>query len=76
MDHVESQVAGVMRQDDGPKRARLVINNEPCADEPFGCDRILRHILPVGSHLEIYVKDGESTRFYGDYRGTGKAIEP
>jgi len=54
-DHVEGHVAARMRADDGPREVTLVINKAeaPCDDRPFGCDRLLPHIIPNGSRLTV-----------------------
>jgi hypothetical protein len=68
-----------MREPDGPREVTLVLNNPPCARGRFGCDNILRDIIPTGSHLRVYVKDTsqvDGLRFHGSYVGTGRAIAP
>lgn len=66
-----------MRQPGAPTDVILVVNNEPCTDDPYGCDRVLRHIIPAGSRLTIYIKDATApngARLYRHYDGTGKGI--
>nr|WP_080643366.1 DddA-like double-stranded DNA deaminase toxin [Salinispora arenicola] len=76
-DHVESRAAQQMRRPGAPREVSLVVNKEPCTDDPYGCDRILRHIIPAGSRLTIYVQDPEApagVRTVGQYEGTGRGI--
>jgi hypothetical protein len=73
-DHVEGHVAARMRVDGGPREVTLVINKAPCADRPFGCDRLLPDIIPAGSRLTVYVVEANGPRLYRTYEGTGKAI--
>ncbi len=76
-DHVESRAAQQMRRPGAPREVSLVVNKEPCTDDPYGCDRILRHIIPAGSRLTIYVQDPNApagVRTVGQYEGTGKGI--
>jgi hypothetical protein len=78
-DHVESVVAQHMRRPGAPRDVTLVVNNEPCTDDPYGCDRVLRHIIPAGSRLTIHVMDSEhpdGVRLFRRYDGTGKGIAP
>jgi SCP1.201-like deaminase len=68
-----------MRQPDAPRDVTLVVNNEPCVDDPYGCDRLLRHIIPAGSRLTVYVRDTNApggVRLFRRYDGTGKGIAP
>jgi hypothetical protein len=78
MDHVEAQAAAIMRRDGGPKEASLVINQAPCDDPvlPLVCEKMLPNILPAGSQLTVYLSDGQQTRPYKTYRGTGEGIAP
>jgi hypothetical protein len=76
-DHVESAVAGRMRQPGGPREVTLVVNKTPCGDDPYGCDRILRDVLPAPSRLTVYVKDPtcpDGVRYHDTYEGTGRAV--
>lgn len=78
-DHVESKVAETMRQPDAPREVILVINNDPCIDSPYGCDRLVRHLIPAGSRLTVYVRDSQTpngARLFKVYDGTGKGIKP
>jgi hypothetical protein len=76
MDHVEAQAAAVLRRPGAAREANLVINNPPCdkAGRPLVCEKLLPHILPAGSRLNVYLSDGTSTRFYKTYEGTGEEI--
>jgi hypothetical protein len=40
----------------------------------MSCDEFLPSILPEGSRLSVYVSDGQQTRLYRVYRGTGSRI--
>ncbi|GGM25340.1 DddA-like double-stranded DNA deaminase toxin [Micromonospora yangpuensis] len=73
-DHVEGHVAARMRTPNGPREVTLVINKTPCDDRPFGCDRLLPHLIPTGSRLTVYVVEADGPRFHRTYQGTGKAI--
>ncbi|GIJ51379.1 hypothetical protein Val02_82650 [Virgisporangium aliadipatigenens] len=76
-DHLEAIVAQEMRKPNAPREVVLVSNNEPCVGDPYGCDRVARHIIPQGSRLTIYIRDPETTagvRLLGTYEGTGKEI--
>ncbi|GAA0909297.1 hypothetical protein Vau01_105920 [Virgisporangium aurantiacum] len=78
-DHIEARVAQEMRQSGAPRDVSLVLNNEPCTDDPYGCDRMLRHVIPAGSRLTIYVTDPDApggARLFRRYDGTGKGIKP
>ena len=78
-DHVESIVAATMRAPGGPTDVRLVLNNPPCNYDYLSCNRLLRHIIPAGSRLTIYVKDSTDpagARQHRIYHGTGKGIAP
>jgi hypothetical protein len=59
---------------EGVRDATLIINQAPCDDEPWGCDRILPAILPPGCTLTVYVADADGVRWHDTYRGTGKGI--
>lgn len=73
-DHIEGHVSARMRAENGPREVTLVINKAPCDDRPFGCDRLLPHIIPAGSRLTVYVVEADGPRFHRTYEGTGKAI--
>lgn len=77
MDHVEAQVAAIMRRPGAPKEVLLVINNEPCdrPGRPLTCEKILRGILPADARLKVYLSDGHRTHLYGVYIGTGEKIK-
>jgi len=52
-----------------------VVNKEPCTDDPYGCDRVLRHIIPAGSRLMVYVRDPntpDGVRPVGEYGEPGR----
>lgn len=72
---VEPKVAARMRRGDLPREAVLVLNNRPCRGE-LGCETYLPWILPPGSRLAVYVSDGQQTRLYRIYKGTGSKIAP
>lgn len=64
---------------DAPREVILVINNDPCIDSPYGCDRLVRHLIPAGSRLTVYVRDSQTpngARLFKVYDGTGKGIKP
>jgi Double-stranded DNA deaminase toxin A len=72
-DHVEGHAAAIMRDDsEGPpiREAVLYVNNPPCPNIPWGCDRVLSDLLPVGSRLTVYGPDG----FVKVYEGNGKGL--
>jgi hypothetical protein len=76
-DHVEARTAQEMRRPGAPREVILVVNNEPCIDDPYGCDRVLRHIIPAESRLMVYVRDPDApdgVRLFREYEGTGKGI--
>jgi hypothetical protein len=76
-DHAEAHVAQDMRRPDASRDVTLVVNNEPCVDDPYGCDRLLRHVIPAGSQLTVYVRDPGApggVRLFRRYEGTGKGI--
>jgi len=76
-DHLEAVVAQEMRKPDAPREVILVSNNEPCVDDPYGCDRVVRHIIPQGSRLTIHIQDPSTeagVHLLGTYEGTGKGI--
>lgn len=77
MDHVEPHAAAIMRRPGGPRQTILVINNPPCYEPgwPLMCEPLLPGILPRGSTLNVYVSDGNGTRFHKTYTGTGAEIE-
>ena len=78
-DHVEARVAARMREPDGPREVTLVINNLPCDRGRFGCEALLRHIIPDGSRITVYVTDpnhADGVRLHRVYQGTGKAVAP
>lgn len=68
-----------MRKPDAPREVTLVVNKEPCRDDPYGCDRILRHVIPAGSRLTVYVRNphtSDGVTVFKVYEGTGKGIKP
>jgi len=68
-DHAEGHAAALMRTSD-VRHATLYINNRPCDYVPFGCDRILPHILRKGDTLTVYCPDG----YVKVYTGNGKGL--
>ena len=72
-DHAEGHVAARMRAEH-VRDVTLVLNQPPCDDEPWGCDRILPAILPPGYTVTVYVADADGVRWHDTYRGTGKGI--
>lgn len=68
LDHAEGHAAAVMRAR-RLREATLYVNNEPCQG-PFGCDKVLPHILPEGVRLTVYGPGG----YHKTYRGTGKGL--
>lgn len=78
-DHVESIVAARMRAPGGPTDVGLVLNNAPCDYDYLSCNRILRHIIPDGARITVYVKDANEpsgARKLKTYHGTGKGTAP
>lgn len=72
--HVEAHVAALMRRGRIGPEVVLVLNNRVCAGEA-SCERFLASILPVGTRLAIFVRDGDKpTRLAGIYEGTGERI--
>jgi hypothetical protein len=68
-----------MRELGGPRDVTLLLNNTPCTDDPYGCDRMLPHLIPVGARVNVYVKTedpAEAVRLHGRYEGTGRLIKP
>ncbi|MGX7829170.1 DddA-like double-stranded DNA deaminase toxin [Actinokineospora sp. 24-640] len=61
--HVETKFAARMRGSDC-KRAILVINNPPCDDGRYSCDRLLPKILRPDQEVTVYWPGGKGT-----YRG-------
>jgi hypothetical protein len=72
VEHVEGHVAAVLRGEKAPKEATLVVSKPPCDDEPWGCDRILPHVLPRGTRLTVYIASENGVRDWRTYEGTGK----
>lgn len=70
VDHAEGHAAASMREHN-IREATLYLNNQPCPDIPWGCDRVLPDILPLRSRLTVYGPDG----YAKTYEGTGKGIE-
>jgi hypothetical protein len=75
-EHVEGQVAALMRTSGMPLDVVLYINNRPCDRGNAACDRVLPAILPAGSRLTVYVVAacGELLE-RRVYPGTGEWVE-
>ncbi|MEV6596113.1 DddA-like double-stranded DNA deaminase toxin [Actinoplanes sp. NPDC051346] len=73
--HVEGHVAALMREQNGPRHVSLVITRDPC-DGPYGCDERLPDMLPAGSTLTLYVREGGGLRFFKKYIGNGRVVLP
>ncbi|MFG3343404.1 DddA-like double-stranded DNA deaminase toxin [Glycomyces sp. NPDC048151] len=73
-DHAEGHVAADMRRPGGPEHVSVVINNEPC-QALEGCDATIPHIIPKDATMTVYLAEGEATRHYRTYTGTGEGIE-
>jgi hypothetical protein len=76
-DHVEPIVAAQMRRPNAPTAVSLVLNKQPCTDDPYSCDQMLRHLIPAGSVLMVYVRDPrapEGVTPFRAYHGTGKGV--
>lgn len=76
-EHVEGQVAALMRTPGASRDVVLYLNNRPCERGEAACDRVLPAILPAGSRLTVYVvaADGELVE-RRVYPGTGDWVEP
>jgi hypothetical protein len=74
MDHAEAKTAAAIRASTGGQRVRMVINKEPCQGVK-GCDATLPAILPTGSSMTVYLRDGDGVSFYRHYEGNGEGIE-
>lgn len=76
MDHVEAQAASILRQPGAPRRATLILNNQPCDDplHPLTCEKLLQGILKEGTTVTVYVTDGNNTWPHQVYTGTGREI--
>ncbi|MGW0434023.1 DddA-like double-stranded DNA deaminase toxin [Micromonospora sp. NPDC003197] len=73
-DHLEAKLAARMRHEQ-VTHAVVLVNNPPCDYDPYGCDRILCRLLPVGAQLTVYVRDDDGqVRLWRTYIGNGKAI--
>ncbi|GAB1689508.1 hypothetical protein KRM28CT15_13110 [Krasilnikovia sp. M28-CT-15] len=73
--HVEGHIAALMRKRGSPQRVNLVLTRDPC-DGPYGCDERLPDMLPVGSTLTIYVREGGQLRLFKTYAGNGEVVLP
>jgi hypothetical protein len=69
VDHAEGHAAALMRKHK-IREATLYLNNPPCPDIPWGCDRVLPEILPGGSRLTVYGPNG----YVKTYEGNGKGV--
>ncbi len=69
-DHVEAQVAGIMRENNITD-AILVLNNHPCSGKPYTCNALLERMLLPGANLRVIVPEGFDARgvFEQIYRG-------
>jgi hypothetical protein len=67
-DHAEAHAAGGMRAR-GDMNGELYLNNSPCKG-PYGCGRMLPHMLQEGADLRIHLRQ-ESGKFIesGNYTG-------
>jgi hypothetical protein len=75
-EHVEGQVAALMRMPGAPCDVVLYINNPPCERGDAACDRILPAILPAGSRLTVYVVAAAGALVERRvYHGTGEWVE-
>ncbi len=74
--HVEGHTAAVLRKPAAAKEVTLVVTQEPCDPWPFGCDRILGAIMPVGSKLDVFVVDSPDAapRYWDTYYGDGEGV--
>jgi hypothetical protein len=73
-DHLEAKLAARMRREQ-VTQAVVLINNPPCDYEPYGCEKILSRLLPIGAQLTVYVRDDDGqVRLWRTYTGNGKAI--
>ncbi|GAB1688794.1 DddA-like double-stranded DNA deaminase toxin [Krasilnikovia sp. M28-CT-15] len=73
LSHVEGHVAALMRERLELRRVRLVLTRKPCEGD-LGCDELLPDMLPEGSMLEVYVREGGQLRFHDRYVGNGKVV--
>lgn len=73
LSHVEGHVAALMRRPGAPARVNLVVSREPCEGR-FGCNELLSDMLPAGSTLVVYVRDGGDVRYFNTYHGNGRAV--
>jgi hypothetical protein len=75
-EHVEGQVAALMRMSGMPRDVVLYLNNRPCERGDAACDRVLPAILPAGSRLTVYVvAAGGELLERRVYPGTGEWVE-
>jgi hypothetical protein len=59
-DHVEVKLAVVVRST-GQQAVTLAVNNQPCDDGRWSCDRLLPRILRPGQRLTVYWPGGVTT---------------
>jgi hypothetical protein len=72
-DHLEAKLARMRREQ--VTEAAVLTSNPPCEYEPYGFERILSRLLPVGARLTVYVRDDNGqVRLWRTYIGNGKAI--
>jgi hypothetical protein len=75
-EHVEGHVAALMRRQDGPRAVSLALTQPPCSRRPYGCEYVVRSLLPRGSRLTVYVADRHGTpRYHGTFIGTGEGVD-
>jgi len=75
LSHVEAKVAAGVRRGALPPDTVLVLNHVPCPGR-MGCRTYLPSILPAGARLAVYVSDGQRTRLFQVFHGTGSRITP
>ncbi|WP_412745319.1 DddA-like double-stranded DNA deaminase toxin [Krasilnikovia sp. MM14-A1004] len=73
--HVEGHVAALMRERPELEYVHLVLTSEPCKGK-FGCNALLRDMLPIGSTLDVYVRERGKLRFHDRYFGNGRVVRP
>lgn len=76
-EHVEGHAAAILRQDDAPSGAVLVLTKKPCPGR-YGCRQLLPDLLPRGTTLRVYVVAEDGTvELFGKrpYRGNGLGVK-
>lgn len=76
-DHVEGHIAWRIRTDNTlhGQQITVTINKPPCNVTPVDCVPMLPGLLPSGTTVRIYVKQGDTVQWFGDCQGTGEGIE-